>query len=75
MLQLHRHVGESFVIINSETGEEIWIAVGDIQGPRGNRAPKTGICIEAPKKYTVARKELHEAKQGHPNPSPQHWRS
>jgi len=75
MLQIHRHANESLVIINEATGEEVWIAIGDIQGPRGNRAAKVSVCLEAPKGYKISRKELHEAAQGNPNPSPLHdWK-
>ena len=72
MLQIHRHSNESLVIINESTGEEVWIAVGDIQGPRGNRAARVSICLNAPKGYKISRKELHEASLGISNPSPLH---
>lgn len=75
MLQIHRHANESLVIINQATGEEIWIAIGDIQGPRGNRAARVGVCLDAPRGYKISRKELHDQALGVTDPSPLHdWK-
>ena len=71
-LKIHRHAQESLVIVDSRSGDEIWIVIDEIVERSEGRAPKVGVCIQAPCRYRISRKELYEQEKGIRNPSPLH---